>query len=90
MEDPDPETVARIRTKRRLVELYPLAGTDLDYAVRLLAIPMKAALGEVQQNIRARSGMMYVMEKVARTCPRVKVKPRRLQNRFNEPARNPI
>lgn len=73
MEDPDPETVARIRTKRRLVELYPLAGTDLDYAVRLLAIPMKAALGEVQQNIRARSGMMYVMEKVARTCPRVGV-----------------
>lgn len=90
MEDPDPETVARISKKRRLVELYPLAGTDLDYAVRLLANPLKAAYGEVQQNIRARSGSMYILEKVPRTCPRVKVKPRKLQNRFKQPVSNPI
>jgi len=89
MEDPDPETVKRV-SKRRLVELYPIAGTDLDYAVRLLALPQRAAYGEVQQNIRARSGSLYILEKVPRSCPRVKAKPRMLRNRFKEPAKNPI
>ncbi|CAE7363445.1 rsmH [Symbiodinium natans] len=40
-EDPDEATVARIKKKRRLVELYPLCGTDLDYSVRLISLPLK-------------------------------------------------
>mmetsp|Transcript_15977 Transcript_15977/g.37846 ORF Transcript_15977/g.37846 Transcript_15977/m.37846 type:complete len:519 (-) Transcript_15977:19-1575(-) len=89
-EDPDETTVARIKPKRRLVELYPLCGTDLDYAVRQISVAMKPAMGEVAMNTRARSGKLHVLEKVPRTCPRLRVKPRRPQNRFREPDPNPV
>lgn len=90
MEDPDPDTVKRLRTKRRLVELYPLAGTDLEYSVKLLQGSLKPAMGEVAQNRRSRSGIMFALEKVPRTCPRAKVKPRQQSKRFVEPARMPL
>lgn len=89
-EDPDEATVARIKKKRRLVELYPLCGTDLDYSVRLISLPLKPAVGEVSMNTRARSGSLHVLEKAPRTCPRVRVKPRMTKNRFREPTRVPI
>lgn len=88
-EDPDAATVKRLRTKKRLVELYPLAGTDLDYSVRYLG-KTQVAYGEKQKNNSARSGTMFAMEKAPRTCPRAKVKPRKEAKRFLEPERQPL
>mmetsp|Transcript_41962 Transcript_41962/g.129986 ORF Transcript_41962/g.129986 Transcript_41962/m.129986 type:complete len:490 (+) Transcript_41962:74-1543(+) len=84
-EEPDAETIARLGRGRRLRELYPLVGTDLDYAVRLIGKPLRAPGYEVLRNPRARSGFLYVMEKVPRQTRRVKAKPRLHRNRFREP-----
>ncbi|CAE8613411.1 unnamed protein product [Polarella glacialis] len=89
-ENPDAETVARLPSKRRLAELYPLAGTDLDYSVRLIGKPVRPSQHEVNNNRRSRSGILYVLEKAPRTVPRVKAKPRAAKNRFVEPPRNPL
>eukprot|EP00441_Pelagodinium_beii_P027579 CAMPEP_0197678296 /NCGR_PEP_ID=MMETSP1338-20131121/89782_1 /TAXON_ID=43686 ORGANISM="Pelagodinium beii, Strain RCC1491" /NCGR_SAMPLE_ID=MMETSP1338 /ASSEMBLY_ACC=CAM_ASM_000754 /LENGTH=446 /DNA_ID=CAMNT_0043259223 /DNA_START=168 /DNA_END=1509 /DNA_ORIENTATION=+ len=83
--DADPKTVKRLKTKRRLVELYPLAGTDKEYSVRFVSKDIRPSAKEVSLNRRSRSGRTVVLEKIPRTCPRVKVKPRKLATRFTEP-----
>jgi len=85
-EDPDPEIVARIKSKRRLVELYPLVGTDLDYSVKLLGgKPIRASNAEISRNRRARSSSLFILEKAPRLSKQVKARPRLLRNRFKEP-----
>jgi len=84
-QEPDEETLARIKSKRRLRELYPLLGSDLDYTVRLLGAPVKASGYEVNRNRRARSGSIFVMEKGPRHIKRIKAKPRLERSRFKQP-----
>lgn len=88
-EDPPAELVKQL-TKRRLVELYPLVGKDVDFAVRLRGVPLKPSVGETIQNRRARSGNLWVLEKVPRTCPKMSVKVRTEKTRFKEPAAPPL
>jgi len=85
-EEPDEETVSRIKEPRRLRELYPLLGTDLEYSVQLLGRPLQPASAEVSNNKRARSGYMYAMGKAPRTMKKVRRKPRLEKNRLKEPS----
>lgn len=84
-QEPDEDTHARIKSKRRLRELYPLLGTDVDYTVLLLGSPLKASGYEVNKNRRARSGSIFVMEKGPRRIERIKAKPRLERSRFKQP-----
>eukprot|EP00933_Yihiella_yeosuensis_P037721 TRINITY_DN3170_c0_g1_i5.p1 TRINITY_DN3170_c0_g1~~TRINITY_DN3170_c0_g1_i5.p1 ORF type:complete len:245 (+),score=33.96 TRINITY_DN3170_c0_g1_i5:306-1040(+) len=89
-EDPDPEMVKTIKTKRRLGELYPLARTEFEWSVLQRQKPIRPTYHEIDRNRRGRSGVMYVLEKAPRTCPRVKAKPRKDEKRFVEPKREPL
>jgi len=84
-QEPAEDTLARIKGKRRLRELYPLLGTDLNYTVLLLGAPVKASGYEVNKNRRARSGSLSVMEKGPRRMRRIKAKPRLERSRFKQP-----
>ncbi|CAJ1431818.1 unnamed protein product [Effrenium voratum] len=47
-------------TPRRLVELWPLASTDLPYACRQLCEPIRASAHEVARNPRAKVALLHV------------------------------
>lgn len=87
-QEPDAETAKRL-SARRLAELYPLAGTSLDYSVKLLGT-MTTSPVEVRVNSRARSGRLYIMEKVPRVVKQVKATPRQQNSRFKEPSQLPF
>lgn len=82
-EEPDPETASRLKA-RRLRELYPLLGTELDYAIRMMG-DMGISNSERSLNPRTRTGRLFVMEKVPRSARRVKTAPRTARSRFKEP-----
>lgn len=84
-QEPDEKTVARIKSKRRLRELYPLLGTDLDFTVLLLGTPVKASGYEINRNKRARTGSVFIMERGIRSLQRIKAKPRLQRSRFKQP-----
>ncbi|CAK0907012.1 unnamed protein product, partial [Prorocentrum cordatum] len=84
--EPPPSEAARL-TGRRLRELYPLAGTSADFSCQLVVRGLRPSGQEVTVNNRARSGALWVLEKAARTLPRVKARPRPAKSRFKMPPR---
>jgi len=85
-EEPDAEAVSRLGSGRRLRELYPLVGTGLGYAVRLVGKPVRASEDEVLRSPRSRFWSLYVLEKAPRQTKVVRAKPRLHRNRFRAPA----
>eukprot|EP00929_Paragymnodinium_shiwhaense_P093970 TRINITY_DN54324_c0_g1_i2.p1 TRINITY_DN54324_c0_g1~~TRINITY_DN54324_c0_g1_i2.p1 ORF type:complete len:584 (-),score=137.32 TRINITY_DN54324_c0_g1_i2:42-1793(-) len=83
-EEPDTATL-KAHKARRLRELYPLLGTDLDYSVSMVGGPLRPSPSEVANNARARSSCLFVLEKTPRLAKRVKSKPRSLKARFAAP-----
>ena len=51
----------------RLVELYPLLGSETPYAVKRVCKPIRPTREELERNQRAKSSL-HVLEKVARVC----------------------
>lgn len=84
-EEPDASVIARVKPPRRLRELYPLLGTDLDFTARLMGPPMKPSQMEVARNRQARSAELYAVEKCLRVSKKVKTKARLEKSRFTEP-----
>lgn len=82
-QEPDEDTVAKIKKKRRLRELYPLLGTDLDYSVLLVESPIKAT-GERETNM-PHKGRFFVLEKGPRRVKHIKAKARLERSRFKQP-----
>jgi len=82
-QEPDEDSVAKIK-KRRLRELYPLLGTDLNYSVRLLGLP-RATNIEINIDQRARTGAFFIMEKGSRHVKLIKAKARLERSRFKQP-----
>lgn len=87
--EPPESVLARIKDERRLCELYPFVQSKLDSSARLFINPMKPPQSEVKQNRRARSGKMYIIEKVPRRCKRIKGTPRQMEKRMREPSSLP-
>jgi len=84
-EEPDPLTVKRVGLNKRLRELYPLVGKPVDFAVRLMG-RIQPSQAEVLTNRRARTGALYVLEKVPRQpMKRVKGTPRSMAKRLRPP-----
>lgn len=67
-EEPDP-FLQQALDLARLSELYPLLATQGGSSVRQLGDPVKPTPEEVTRNSRARSSMVYVLEKARRQAP---------------------
>lgn len=67
-EDPDEEMLARL-PRRRLLQLYPLLGTEKDYAIMEDQVPTRPTQMEIFRNPQARSATLHDMVKVVRHSP---------------------
>lgn len=78
-------------SQTRLLELYPLVGTDLDFAVeRLKDRGRRPEPTEVNANYRSKSSTVHTVVKVPRVSQRVTGEPRDVRDRFKRPEPPPF